>query len=254
VYDRIGGRYRRGRRQDPRIAARIWAALADAAPVLNVGAGTGSYEPADREVVAVEPSEVMLSQRSPGPAVAVRAVAEALPFRDDAFGAAMGVLTVHHWTDRARGLAELRRVARGPVVLFSRDPSVAPSWWLNHYFPATARLEASRETPLGQLAQELGGRIDVIEVPIPADCTDGFNAAYWRRPAAYLDPEVWQPMSALALIPEADRAAGMRRLRADLDSGEWHRRWGHLLTLDELDLGYRVIIARPLGNLPGNLS
>jgi len=139
-------------------------------------------------------------------------------------------------------------------VLFSRDPSVAPSWWLNHYFPATARLEASRETPLGQLAQELGGRIDVIEVPIPADCTDGFNAAYWRRPAAYLDPEVWQPMSALALIPEADRAAGMRRLRADLDSGEWHRRWGHLLTLDELDLGYRVIIARPLGNLPGNLS
>ena len=130
-------------------------------------------------------------------------------------------------------------------MLFVRDPHAVPWWWLHHYFPAAARLEASRETPLGQLAAGLGGRLDVVPVPIPADCTDAFNAAYWRRPHAYLDPAVWRPMSALALIPDADRAEGMARLRADLESGEWHRRWGHLLALDELDLGYRVITARP---------
>jgi len=245
VYDRIGGQYRRGRREDPRIAARIRAALGDASPVVNVGGGSGSYEPRDRPVVAVEPSTVMLSQRPEGAAAAVRAVAEALPFGDGAFGAAMGVLTVHHWRDRTRGLTEMRRVARGPVVLFVRDPHPVPRWWLHHYFPATERLEASRETPLGQLAQELGGQVHVWPVPIPADCSDGFNAAYWRRPRAYLDPQVWRPMSALALIPEADRADGMRRLQADLDSGEWDRRWGHLLALDELDLGYRVLVAQP---------
>jgi SAM-dependent methyltransferase len=151
VYDRIGEQYRRGRQEDPRIAGRIWAALEDASPVVNVGAGSGSYEPRDRPVVAVEPSAIMLSQRPAGAAPAVRAVAEALPFRDGAFGAAMGVLTVHHWSDRAQGLADARRVARGPVVLFLRDPHAVRSWWLHHYFPATARLEASRETPLGQV-------------------------------------------------------------------------------------------------------
>jgi SAM-dependent methyltransferase len=245
VYDQIGGQYSRGRQEDPRIAAPLWAALADASPVLNVGAGSGSYEPRDRPVVAAEPAAVMLAQRPAGAAPAVQAVAEALPFGDGAFGAAMGVLTVHHWRDRARGLAEMRRVARGPVVLFMRDPHPVPSWWLHRYFPATARLEASRETPPGQLAQLLGGRLEVIPVPIPADCSDGFNAAYWGRPEAYLDADVWRPMSALSLIPEADREEGMRRLRADLDSGEWDRRWGHLRALAELDLGYRVIIARP---------
>ena len=244
MYDRIGGQYSRGRHADPRIAAAIWAALADASSVLNVGAGSGSYEPPDRGVVAAEPSAVMLSQRPPGAAVAVRAAAETLPFRDGAFDAAMGVLTVHHWRDRAQGLAEMRRVARGPVVLFTRDPRPVPFWWLHYYFPATARLEASRETPLDELASMLGGRLEVTPVPIPADSTEGFNAAYWRRPRAYLDPEVWRPMSALSLIPAADRTEGMRRLRADLDSGEWERRWGQLLTLGELDLGYRVLTAR----------
>ena len=140
----------------------------------------------------------------------------------------------------------MRRVTRGRVVLFMRDPAAAPFfWWLYHYFPATAKLEASRETPLGQIAGCLGGQLDVIPVPIPADCTDGFNAAYWRRPHAYLDPQIWRPMSALALIPEADRADGMRRLRADLGNGAWKRRWGQLLTLSELDLGYRVVVVQP---------
>jgi SAM-dependent methyltransferase len=245
IYDRIGARYLQGRRPDPRIAGRIWSALGDAQPVLNVGAGSGSYEPEDRPVAAVEPSAVMIAQRAPGAAPAIQAVAERLPFPENAFGAAMGVLTVHHWSDRARGLAELKRVTRGPIALFIRDPDAAPSWWLHHYFPASARLEASRETPIPQLEELLGCRLDVIDVPIPADCTDGFNAAYWRRPAAYLDPAVWQPMSAIALIPEADRNDGMRRLEHDLASGRWHRRFGHLLGLGELDLGYRVLVARP---------
>jgi SAM-dependent methyltransferase len=246
VYDRIGDSYREGRREDPRIAGAIRVALGDASPVLNVGAGPGSYEPRDRRVLAVEPSAVMIAQRPLGAAPAIRAAAEALPVGDGSFGAAMGVLTVHHWADRARGLAEMCRVARGPVILFIRDPRIVSSWWLHEYFPATKRLEASWETPLDQLAPLLGGRrLETIKVPIPADCADGFNGAYWRRPRAYLDPRIWRHMSALTLIPAADRERSIGRLRADLASGEWERRWGHLLALDELDLGYRVLVARP---------
>ena len=243
VYDRIGDHYHRGRREDQRIAAALRAALGGASPVVKVGAGTGSYEPRDRPVTAVELSAVMLAQRPSGSAPAVQAVAETLPFRDGTFGAAMGVLTIHHWRDRARGLTEMGRVARDRVVLFLRDPQAARSWWLHEYFPATARLVADRETRLTEIAAVLGD-LDVIPVPIPADCTDGFEAAYWRRPSAYLDPERWPSMSALAMIADADREHGMRRLRADLGNGEWRRRWGSLLGLDELDLGYRVVIAR----------
>jgi SAM-dependent methyltransferase len=242
VYDLIGGRYAAARHADPRIAGPIWAALGGARTVLNVGAGSGSYEPPGRRVVAVEPSIVMLAQRPSGTAPAVRAVAERLPFPDGAFDAAMGVLTIHHWTDRDRGLAEMRRVA-GRVVLFLRDPRRRPLWWLDHYFPATARLEAARETQVAELERVLGP-LEVIPVPIPGDCADGFNGAYWRRPRAILDPAVWGPMSALSLIPPPDRAAGMSRLRADLDSGAWERRWGNLLGLAELDLGYSVAVTR----------
>ena len=184
----------------------------------------------------------MLAQRPSDSAPAVRAVAERLPFPDGAFDAAMGVLTVHHWADRDRGLAEMRRVA-GRVVLFLCDPQRRPPWWLGHYFPATARLEAARETQVAELARVLGP-LEVIPVPIPGDCTDGFNGAYWRRPHAILDRAVWAPMSALSMIPPADRAAGMSRLRADLNSGAWERRWGYLLGLAELDLGYSVAVTR----------
>jgi SAM-dependent methyltransferase len=243
VYDYIGERYSRGRQADVRIAALLEQALAGASSVLNVGAGSGSYEPRDRHVVAVEPSTVMIAQRNTGAAPVVRAVAEALPFQDRAFDAAMGVLTIHHWSDLGRGLAEMRRVARDRVVLFTRDPQAVQSWWLYDYFPATARLEASRETRFDELIEMLGGDVEVTPVPIPADCTDGFNAAYWQRPQAYLDPNIWRPMSALALIPNIDRNTGMQRLRTDLANGTWHHRWGHLLTLDELDLGYRILIA-----------
>jgi SAM-dependent methyltransferase len=242
VYDRIGGGYVAGRREDPRIARLIWAALGDARSVVNVGAGSGSYEPPGRRVVAVEPSEVMLAQRPSGAAPAVKASAEALPFGDDEFDGAMAVLSVHHWTEKRDGLAEMRRVARGPVVVFGRVAEASPWWWLYEYFPASARLVAGRETSLQEFEAVLGS-VEQIPVPIPADCVDGFEAAYWQRPGAILDPEVWRAISALALIPETDRADGMARLRAEIESGEWEHRWSHLLGVDELDLGYRVVVA-----------
>jgi SAM-dependent methyltransferase len=243
VYDRISGGYTGGRRPDRRIAAVIWQALGRAASVVNVGAGTGSYEPADRLVVAVEPSPVMAAQRGAGSAPCVRATAEALPFTDSAFGAAMSVLSLHHWADKGAGLAELRRVSRGPVVLFGGfDRQLNTSWWLHDYFPATRALVSGRTYPPGLLAVALGP-VTLIPVPIPADCADGFEAAYWRRPAAILDPAVWRATSALALISDSDRNAGLARLAADLASGAWRSRYGQLLDLDELDLGYRVVVA-----------
>jgi SAM-dependent methyltransferase len=245
VYDRIGGGYTGGRREEPRIAARLARALGNADSVVNVGAGTGSYEPGDRRVVAVEPSPVMAAQRPAGTAPCVRAAAEALPFGDDAFGAAMAVLSIHHWMDPERGLAEMRRVSRGPVVLFGgSERALNTSWWLHDYFPATRRLVSGRTVPAERIAGTLG-RVTVVPVPIPADCVDGFEAAYWRRPAAILDPAVWRACSALALISDAEREAGLARLSGDLVSGEWHRKYGYLLELDELDLGYRVIVAGP---------
>ena len=243
VYDRIGGGYARGRRADPRIAAALTAALGDAGRILNVGAGTGSYEPGDRPVVAVDPSPIMLAQRAVDSAPCMQAAAEALPFGDGSFGAAMAVLTIHHWSDKPRGLAEMRRVARGPVVLFGgHNQELNTSWWLHDYFPATHRLVSGRTYPAERIAEVLGP-VETVPVPIPADCTDGFEAAYWRRPEAILDPAVWQATSALSLIPASDRTAGMARLSADLVSGKWRQRYGHLLALDELDLGYCIVVA-----------
>lgn len=245
VYDVIGRHYTRGRREDPRIAEKIHAELNGARSVVNVGAGAGAYEPRNRRVVAVEPSRVMIDQRPTPAAPAVCAIAEELPFADDAFDAAMGVLTVHHWTDKRRGLSEMRRVSRGPVVLLMGDVQVTSSWWLPaHYFPATARLTSNRIYTLDQVAAVLGD-VDVITVPIPADCRDGFEGAYWRRPHEILDPDVWGAVSIFQQISDDERNEGMRRLSDDLESGEWMRRFGHLTTLDELDVGYRLVVARP---------
>jgi ubiquinone/menaquinone biosynthesis C-methylase UbiE len=177
IYERIGRGYAVGRREDPRIAAFLLEALGDAEPVVNVGAGTGSYEPRDREVVAVEPSAVMASQRSDTAAPVVRSVAEALPFPERTFQAAMGVLTIHHWTNLKLGLEEMQRVA-SRVVLFLRDPAAAPHWWLYDYFPATARLVTARETPLSLIGELLRSSVSATPVAIPADCVDGFEAAY----------------------------------------------------------------------------
>jgi SAM-dependent methyltransferase len=242
-YDRIGRTYTATRGTEPRIAARIWRALGDARTVVNVGAGTGNYEPPDREVTAVEPSAVMIAQRPPGAAPAVQASAEALPFDDASFDAAMAVLTIHHWSDFGAGAAELRRVARDRVVVFSWDPAYVGRMWLGpDYFPAQWAQEDVASFP--SLADQAAafGDADVEVVPVPWDCRDGFMSAFWRRPEAYLDPAVRAGISTLAKRSEAELAEGLARLRADLDSGAWARRHADLLERDELDLGYRLLV------------
>jgi SAM-dependent methyltransferase len=242
-YDDIGRTYTATRQTDPRIAARIWAALGDARTVLNVGAGTGSYEPPDREVTAVEPSRVMIAQRPPGAAPAVQASAEELPFADDSFDAAMAVLTLHHWSDWRAGCAEMRRVARDRVVVFSWDPSYRGRMWLGReYFPRHSEQDVVTFPSLADQADALSAeRVEVV--PIPWDCRDGFFSAFWRRPEAYLDPAVRAGISTMAKRSEAELADGLARLRADIESGEWARRHADLLELDEVDHGYRLLVA-----------
>lgn len=239
LYDRIGVGYAGYRRPDARIAARIGEALADARTVVNVGAGTGSYEPADRRVVAVEPSAEMLRQRPPDAAPAVQGVAERLPFADGAFDAALAVLTVHHWTDWRRGVAEMRRVARGRVVILTIDPARS-GFWLHDYFPALRAIDDEMLPPLDAVADALGPA-EAWPVPVPWDCSDGFLGAYWRRPERYLDPGARGAISAFARL--GDPEPGVARLRADLADGAWGRRNGSLASLPELDLGYRLLIA-----------
>lgn len=240
VYDTIGLDYARLRRPDPRIAAALEAALGSAETVVNVGAGAGSYEPAGRRITALEPSAEMIRQRLASAAPAVRGRAEALPFPDGAFDAAMAVLTVHHWSDQAQGLRELRRVARGPVVILTFDPAFR-GFWLADYIPELVALDEAQMPPLDAYAEALGP-VEVAPVPIPHDCADGFLAAYWRRPAAYLDPRVRAAMSSFWALGDVSEA--LRRLEADLNSGAWARRHGELPELEELDCGYRLVVAQ----------
>ncbi|MDP9350007.1 MAG: class I SAM-dependent methyltransferase [Chloroflexota bacterium] len=245
LYDEIGRGYARERRSDPRIAARLRTALGDARSVLNVGAGAGSYEPDDRTVVAVEPSAVMIAQRPPGSAPVVRAAAEALPFADRAFDAVLAVLTLHHWVDRAGGLAECARVARERVVLLTWDAASDGFWLVQEYFPEFVEIDRQRFPAMEAYGGMFGpgARVEVSVVPIPRDCVDGFLGAYWARPAAYLDAQVRAGISSFAR-PGAEQ--GLGRLASDLVSGAWHERHGHLLKLDELDLGYRLVVAHLL--------
>lgn len=241
LYDRIGHGYETHRRPDPRLAAAITAALGAAASVVNVGAGAGSYEPADRPVVAVEPSAAMLRQRRRGAAPSVQASATELPFRDAAFAAALAVLTVHHWPDRARGLAELARVTRDRVVIFTWDPEARYAFWLvDDYFPEIPAIDRVIFPTLDDLRRALGP-IDARALPIPHDCVDGFLGAYWRRPEAYLDAGVRGAISGFTKV--ADVEPGLARLRADLADGTWERRHGHVRRRDAVDLGYRLIVA-----------
>jgi SAM-dependent methyltransferase len=240
LYDRIGGGYAAYRRPDARIAARIVDALGPARTVVNVGAGAGSYEPADRRVAAVEPSAVMVRQRAPGARPAVRATAERLPFRDGAFDAALAVLTLHHWPDWRAGLGEMRRVARGRVVILTWDPGHPAFWLVQDYFPEILEIDLPVFPPFVQI-ERVVGPVDVRPVPVPADCSDGFLGAYWRRPEAYLDAGARGAISAFSKLRGVD--AGLARLRSDLDDGTWHRRHGHLLALPELDVGYRLLVA-----------
>ncbi|MFO0350642.1 MAG: class I SAM-dependent methyltransferase [Alphaproteobacteria bacterium] len=238
TYDSMGMNYAELRKPDPRIARFITHALGDASAVLNVGAGTGSYEPADRQVTAVEPSREMIRQRKPGAVPAIEACAESLPFPDKSFDASMAILTIHHWTDKRAGLREMRRVTRGPVVLLSFDPSSRP--WLTDYLPELAALDDERMPTLSELEQWLGP-LQVTPVPIPHDCTDGFLYAYWKRPFAYLDTRLRAGSSSFWLIKGVEE--GLEELKRDLKSGAWERRYADLLQQDEYEAGYRLVVA-----------
>jgi SAM-dependent methyltransferase len=241
TYDRIGSDYRLTRNEDPRLARQIAHELRGAGTVLNVGAGTGSYEPTDRFIVAVEPSEVMLRQRRATAGPAVRAIAETLPFQDDAFEVAMAVLTVHHWANQRAGLRELARVARERVVLLTWDPSSEGFWLLKDYFPEFLEADRNRLPPLEHLLSVLEDG-QVMPVPIPHDCVDGFLGAYWRRPSAYLNAGLRKGISSFATCRDL---SPLQRLAEHLETGEWHRRYGSLLGAEELDIGYRLVVGRP---------
>jgi SAM-dependent methyltransferase len=242
LYDAIGTTYTRTRRTDPRIAAQIWAALGDARTVLNVGAGTGSYEPADRDVLAVEPSALMRAQRPPDAAPCLAGSAENLPFDDQSFDAAMAVATVHHWHDPIAGLREMQRVARR-VVVFLFDTSDPGKFWLTRdYLPEFASSRGCIVlASLNDLALAIGARME--PVPIPWDCTDGFFEAYWRRPEAYLDENVRRGASVWAAVGPAAEQRAVQGLREDLASGRWAERNRDLLGLDAAELGARLLIA-----------
>jgi SAM-dependent methyltransferase len=245
-YDHLGRRYAARRATDPRIAAAIEGALGEALSVVNVGAGTGSYESAGREVIAVEPSAVMIAQRPAGSAVAIQASAEALPLGDDSVDAAMAVFSDHHWSDRAAGVREMVRVARERVLVVNMDPAMSGRFWLTRdYLPGFVDLvpEPYREPGhwRGELDELLGG-VEITPVPVPHDCRDGFYQAYWRRPEAYLDEAVRETISVFHLLPDEEVGAAMERLRSDLDSGAWQAGNADLLELSELDLGLRVAV------------
>jgi SAM-dependent methyltransferase len=239
LYDAIGVGYLATRQTEPRIAARIWAALGDADTVVNVGAGTGSYEPTGRDVIAVEPSAVMRAQRPAGAAPCLAARADRLPFPDQSFDAAMAVLSDHHWPDPVAGLREMRRVA-GRVVVFNFDAEHANEFWLTRdYLPEFAALAHGRST-MTQRAAALGARLE--PVPIPWDCADGFFHAYWRRPEQYLRPEVRRGISVFAAVgPQAEQRM-TRQLRDDLASGRWAGRNRDITGLAEAELGARLLI------------
>ncbi|WP_436786226.1 class I SAM-dependent methyltransferase [Yinghuangia sp. YIM S10712] len=243
IYDSLGTSYSLTRRPDPRIAAQIRNALGDVSDVVNVGAGTGSYEPSET-ILAIEPSHAMISQRPPGAAPAVRAVAEQLPLRDRSVDAVMAVLTIHHWTDTVAGLSELRRVARRRIVLLTWDQSVFRErfWLVRDYLPQTAALDDKRAIGIDDLVELLGGA-RVEPVPVPHDCTDGFGAAYWRRPRAYLDPQVRAGISMLAQTDPDVLAPGLAVLADDLATGRWQDRYTDLLALDSIDVGYRLLVS-----------
>ena len=238
-YDTIGVTYANLRQPDPRIAALIDNALGPANTVLNVGAGAGSYEPTGRKVTALDPSEKMIRQRPPGAAPCIKGVAENLPFDDKSFDASMAVLTLHHWTDKARGLAEMRRVTKGAIVLLTFDPD-AQDFWLCDYIPALSDLDKTI-FPAVQDHKQWLGEIEVSPILVPADCSDGFLGAYWRRPYAYLDPTVRASISSFWAI--GDVTEELARLKDDLDSGAWARRYSHLEAMDEIDLGYRLVVS-----------
>ncbi|MBL6927867.1 MAG: class I SAM-dependent methyltransferase [Rhodospirillales bacterium] len=244
VYNNIGVDYAKLRKPDPRLIELICAQIIDLNTILNVGAGAGSYEPDDKNLIALEPSWRMISQRPAHAAPSVCGIAESLPFQDNSFDGGLALLTLHHWSDIDRGLNELKRVVTKRLVIHTWDSTATENYWLiNDYIPELLALDAGRFPKMDDLIAKFRSA-RIIEVPIPCDCTDGFQGAYWQRPEAYLDDHVKKGISSFQQISQKALSRGLARLRADLDSGIWHNRYAGLLDKEAIDLGYRLIVAK----------
>lgn len=240
LYDTIGLNYSNLRNPDDRIARIISSSLGDARTVLNVGAGTGSYEPVDRKITAIDPSMKMIRQRPSSKATVLQANAEHIPYQDKSFDASMAILTIHHWSDQKKGVLEMRRVTRDTITFLTYEPSFR-GFWLADYFPALISMDEEQMPQLSDFENWLGS-IEVSSVPIPHNCTDGFLAAYWRRPAAYLDKRIRAAMSSFQALK--DISEGLERLERDLQTGAWTERYSELLNQEEYDCGYRLITTK----------
>ena len=248
-YERYGRGYARQRMTDSWIASMVHEALGGAQTVLNVGAGTGSYEPRDRYVLAVEPSQAMREQRTRDQAPVVNAAAEGLPFDDNHFDASMAILTVHHWDNNAKeGIRELRRVTRGPVVILTFDGEALYQFWLKDYIPDLIFEARRRFPPINSITEYLGGTPTVCNVPIPLNCSDGFIESYYGRPERLLDPAVRQAQSSWGFVDQADQYSAVSQLRHDLKTGAWDKRFGHLRRLPQYDGALRLITS----NMPSD--
>jgi SAM-dependent methyltransferase len=245
-YDKSGQKYSGYRQTDPRIAAFVTAALGDAKTILNVGAGAGSYEPSDKYVVAVEPSVVMRAQRiQNGKVPAIDAKAGDLPFDDNTFDASMAMVTVHHWPDIARGIQEMRRVTRGSVIVMTFDPDALDRFWNAEYFPELIAVEKARYPKIDFLKDCLGGNCEVIEIPVPLDCSDGFQEAFYGRPEAFLQKEVRAAQSAWGFLRDGLEIELASRLEADLKSGVWDEKYGHFRTQANFTCALRLVVSKP---------
>lgn len=245
-YDKYGQKYSGHRRTDPRIAEYVYAALGSAKTVLNLGAGAGSYEPEDRYVVAVEPSSVMRSQRLKAQKVpAINGTADSLPFDDNSFDASMAMVTVHHWADMNKGLKELRRVTREQVIIMTFDPDALDNFWNAHYFPELIEVEKSRYPKIDFITKAFGGKCTVQSIPVPFDCVDGFQEAFYGRPEAFLKKEVRLSQSAWGFLSEEVEDRLAKALSDDLESGEWDRKYGEFRAKSSFTCALRLIVAAP---------
>ncbi|WP_205603253.1 class I SAM-dependent methyltransferase [Heyndrickxia ginsengihumi] len=245
-YDKHGQKYSGYRRTDPRIEEYVYAALESASTILNVGAGAGSYEPEDKYVIAVEPSSVMRSQRQRGKKVpAIIGTADSLPFDDHSFDASMAMVTIHHWPDIKKGLQELRRVTREQVLIMTFDPEALDGYWNAEYFPELNEIEKVRYPTIDFITESLGVNSQVQQIPIPFDCADGFQEAFYGRPEAFLDKEVRLSQSAWGFLPDGVEEKLVKRLSDDLKSGTWDKKYGHYRKKPALMGALRLIIARP---------
>jgi SAM-dependent methyltransferase len=244
-YDKEGNSYSSYRRSDPKVYKYIKEALGDSKTVLNVGAGTGSYEPEDRYVCAVEPSAVMRAQRNNDKVPAINANAMDLPFDDKSFDAAMTLVSLHHWPDIRKGLLELRRVSKGPVIILTSDPDEVSKFWLSEYIPEMVEIDKARFPKINFITEVLGGSCIVKHIPIPIDCTDGFNEAFYARPEAFLDPGVRKSQSFWAFVKPSAEKRCLEKLSHDIDSGKWHKKYGNLQNSPEFNGALRLITCYP---------